>query len=392
MQTKRKLLTAFLILVAVAGALLLTPLIVSKVNQQRQADADLSKQEGLDVSRQQQKYESDQTLLAGFEKTAIAVESRISKMSKTQKAGGVMMIAIPDQYLSQNTIDFLNKYQISGVILMGSNIYNETQTKQLVADLHSKPDHRVAVAVDQEGSPVARIFWEKHAQENASQLGKADNLDQIKRINLERAQELHKLGIDLNFAPVADLAYGGSWITSRSFGSDPQQVSAMVITAVSAQEQGGVMPTVKHYPGLGRTGVDSHLDLPVVNASKEQLEATDLLPFKAAIKANVPAVMVGHVLYTQLDPDYPASISSKILNGELRGTENFKGLIITDDMKMGALNGFSDKYARAVNAGIDLDLVIESYQDIGRALKQIESGVPDNILDSHLRRIYRSFN
>ncbi len=392
MQTKRKFLAALIILIAVAGILLVSVFLFRKFGEQREAEAKLKTEAELAETAFAQQYEKALAQLTAYEKTSVAIENRISNMSKLQKAGALMMISIPDQYLSKNTIDFLNKYQISGVILMGGNIYNETQTKQLVADLHSKPDHRVVVAVDQEGSPVARIFWEKNAHENAAQLGKAGDSVKVTQVNLERGKELHELGIDINFAPVADLAYSGSWITSRSYGADPGKVSELVSAAISAQEEGGVIPTVKHYPGLGRTGVDSHLELPVVNASKEVLEANDLVPFKAAIKADVPAIMVGHVLYTQLDPDYPASISAKILTDELRGSENYKGIIITDDMKMGALNRYGDKYARSVNAGVDLDLLIETYPNIEQAAKQIESGVIDSVLNSHLRRIYRSFN
>ena len=183
-----------------------------------------------------------------------------------------------------------------------------------------------------------------------------------------------------------DLQYPGSWINSRSFGKSPHKVSEVVSTIIEANKDEAMLTSVKHFPGLGNSTIDSHAKLPIIRNAESEIMSRDLVPFQAAIDSGVDMVMVGHVLYPELDNKSPASISNKIQTQLLRQEMNFDGLIITDDMKMGALDKYNQKYSKALAAGSNILLTIETRDNLIKAIEEV-SEVDEELLESRFRKL-----
>lgn len=175
-------------------------------------------------------------------------------------------------------------------------------------------------------------------------------------------------GFNMDFAPVLDINSNpdNPVIGDRSFGNSAELVTRLGIAEMKGLERAGVIPVVKHYPGHGDTSVDSHLELPVINKTETHLAALEWLPFQAAIREKADAVMVAHILYPKLDPDKPASLSQVIIGQQLRGQMGYEGVVITDDMTMGAIIKNYSLPAAAVEsvlAGSDILLVAHEYKN-----------------------------
>ncbi|SOE01131.1 beta-N-acetylhexosaminidase [Caenispirillum bisanense] len=251
-----------------------------------------------------------------------------------------------------------------GFILFARNVETPEQVASLVADLRGCVGREAPVLIDQEGGRVRRLrpphwrdapsmapFVELYARDPKAA---ADAV----RLNARLlAVELAALGIDVDCYPLADVPVQGSHdiIGDRAFGHDPAVVSHLASIACAGLLDGGVMPVVKHIPGHGRAVADSHLDLPVVDASLEELRATDFVPFRALKDA--PYGMTAHIVYTALDAHRPATTSPAVIGGIVRGELGFEGLLMTDDLSMKALTGrFQDRAADSLAAGCDLVL------------------------------------
>jgi beta-N-acetylhexosaminidase len=184
----------------------------------------------------------------------------------------------------------------------------------------------------------------------------------------------------MNLAPVLDLAPKeiDSIMAERSFGADPETVAKLGCTVIGRLQGAGVMAVAKHFPGIGRTTLDSHIDMPVLDASAALLEATDLVPFKAAVDCGVAGVMFSHVRYPALDPDWPASLSSAIADQLLRRRLGYAGVTMTDDLDMGAIGrhiDLSEAVVRILAAGIDLSLICHRSPKIEAAFDQIRDAI-----------------
>ncbi|HEX8217494.1 MAG TPA: glycoside hydrolase family 3 N-terminal domain-containing protein, partial [Allosphingosinicella sp.] len=222
----------------------------------------------------------------------------------------------------------------------------------------------VLVAIDQEGGRVARLkppHWPSFPAAGAfARLYEKAPMSAIEaaRANAEAmGLTLAEAGINMDFAPVLDLAHEGAHeiVGDRSFGAEPIQVAALGRAVLDGLAAAGIAGCIKHMPGHGRCPVDSHWTLPVVGASREELEA-DFAPFRA-LASRAPAAMVAHILYTALDPERPASISPTIIAGLVHRELGFDGLLLSDDIAMKALTGTPAETARAVvQAGCDLAL------------------------------------
>lgn len=312
------------------------------------------------------------------------VFQRLSRLSTKEKAGSLLMISIPGLTLDESTRKFIEDNKIGGIILMGGNLNNKSQTISFIQKIKSI-EPMPLIAVDQEGYPVARVGWEKYAAYGGRKMRQLNDTE-LREVNSSRAKELNELGFDINFAPVADLIYPGSWIENRAFSNNPAATAQKVKLIVEAQ-QPHILSGVKHFPGLGDSAIDSHEKLPVINLSKKHIEENELEPFREAIRSEVELVMVGHALYPALDNN-PASVSSVIQTEILRDQLGFEGIIITDDMKMGALNDVDNKYQKAVLAGTNIVLVIDSRAEISKAINEI-STVEESILNERLYRILK---
>jgi beta-N-acetylhexosaminidase len=220
------------------------------------------------------------------------------------------------------------------------------------------------VLVDQEGGRVQRLgppHWPRYPAGRVygalHRTSPGAGLDAAHLAGRLIAADLAALGIDADCAPVADTPTPGAHdvIGDRALGETPDAVAALAGAMAEGLLEGGVLPIVKHVPGHGRAMADSHLSLPVVDASLEELEARDFAPFRAL--AGLPAAMTAHVVYRALDAETPATLSASVIDRAIRGLIGFEGLLITDDVSMHALTGpFAERAAAARAAGCDIVL------------------------------------
>ncbi len=297
-----------------------------------------------------------------------AVSKLMSSMSLEQKIGQMMLVAFRGPALSPELAEMIATRHIGGVILYSSwgNIENVHQVAALNAAIQKAAASTPAgiglfVGVDQEGGLVARLRQGVTLFPSQMAIAATGNREHARTAARVMAQELSVLGFNMNFSPVADVNSNpdNPIIGTRSFGSDPNVVSRLTAAMTEAYVQGRVLCTPKHFPGHGDTDTDSHLGLPVSNHDRKTLERVDFAPFQAAFGAKAPAVMTAHVMVPAIDPapDMPATLSSKVLEGVLRGQMRFKGLIVSDSLGMGALSkgvGTVRAAVLAAKAGADV--------------------------------------
>jgi beta-N-acetylhexosaminidase len=242
-----------------------------------------------------------------------------------------------------------------GVLFLASNIGTAANLSAFISDVHaSNAVIPPLVCIDQEGGPVTRLAGDPAP--GAVQMGLLENAD-VTNLAKERAVFLAQYGFDVNFAPVADIAYEPtSTMASRSFGNNPDTVAAKVTATVKGSRAGGVIGAAKHFPGHGRTHVDSHTIIPEIDVPWDEWLKTDAVPFESAVKAKVDMVMLGHLRYERID--YKPMSISKVAVRALRDDLGFDGVIVTDDLGMGALSDWDplDLVSQAIDAGIDIML------------------------------------
>ena len=252
-----------------------------------------------------------------------------------------------------------------GFILFKRNVDNPTQVSALVSELRKSSGRSDApVLIDQEGGRVQRLgppHWPVYPRgANFSSL-----YDQEPKLGLRAAwlnsrliaADLIELGIDVDCLPLADVPVAGAdaVIGDRAYGTDPDKVAAIARAVTDGLEAGGVLPILKHIPGHGRATADTHHLLPVVETTESELEATDFAPFKAL--ADLPMAMTAHVVFSAIDPAQPATTSATMINQVIRGHIGFKGLLMSDDVSMNALQGsIADRTKALAQAGCDMVL------------------------------------
>ncbi len=305
-------------------------------------------------------------------------------LTPSQMAGQRLMVGFDGTAFNSDLQWLVTDLQVGGLILFSRNIEAPAQVAELcrsaqecAADCGQPP---LFIGIDQEGGQVARLkkpFTEFPG--NPAMAGEAD-ADHFAAVT---AAELRQVGINMNMAPVLDVAPRGfgSIMESRAFGGDPERVSRLGCRVIAGLQAGGVLSVAKHFPGIGRTILDSHVDLPVVDLEMADLDAMELPPFRAALDAGVAGVMLSHILYRSIDPDWPASLSIAIARDLLRGRMGYEGLVLTDDLDMGAVNdrfGIDAMVRQILRAEIDIMLICHKGPNIGRAheilVAEIEGG------------------
>lgn len=235
------------------------------------------------------------------------------------------------------------------------------------------------ISIDQEGGAVQRLREGVPVVPSAASVGATGDPAYARKVARDNGRTLRRLGLTMVFAPVADVdANGTSAIGSRSYSRDFDQAASMVVASVEGYLAAGIVPVVKHFPGLGTVIGDSHRTLPVQRKTADQLARTDLVPFAAAVEAGVPAVMIGHVAVPDLEPRMPASLSPAVVRRLLRDRLGFEGVLITDSQGMGPIHarfGPAEGAVRSLLAGNDLVLNSPKPEMARRAvLEAIASG------------------
>ncbi len=251
-----------------------------------------------------------------------------------------------------------------GFILFARNIDTPEQVRALTAALRETVGWQAPILIDQEGGRVARLrppHWRSYPPgRRYGELYLEDKVLALEAAELGGrliAEELMDLGVDVDCLPVLDVPVSGAHdvIGDRAYGETVEVIAALAGAASRGLLAGGVLPVIKHIPGHGRAGVDSHKSLPVVDAAREMLSATDFAPFKAF--SDAPLAMTAHVIYSAIDADRPATTSRRVIDDVIRGEIGFAGCLMSDDLSMQALDGGLGARARAsIAAGCDLVL------------------------------------
>jgi beta-N-acetylhexosaminidase len=276
--------------------------------------------------------------------------------------GELFIIGFNGPELSDETSAFLSQARIGGVMIAAQNYESPAQMAELSNQIQAcRPAHSLPlwIGVDHEGGKVQRLKKGFTKIPDAASITAAASPKLAFEIAEVIAKELEAVGINVNFAPVADIATqpNNPAIGPRSFGSDEDTVSRMTSSIVRGHLVHGVQPCIKHFPGHGDTSTDSHAALPKVSASIETLRDREIKPFSKAFRSRCSMVMTAHVVYTQVDPKLPATLSPRILRELLRGELRYTRLIISDEMEMKAITEhFSAEEAPrlAIEAGCDL--------------------------------------
>ena len=312
-------------------------------------------------------------------------QALIIPMSLEEKIGQMLLIGIDGTEIDEGALSMLRDYHVGGVILFDRNMNNKYQVTGLNANLQrlNKEYNKLPLylCVDQEGGMVARMKQGLTVAPAAARIAEQGTPEDARRWAYQTAMELETIGFNVNFAPVLDIGipYG------RSYGHDAASVSKFTEAACRGYDQAGIIYSLKHFPGMGKSEVDPHTEQYRITASKEILLQEDTIPFKNIIQ-NFDnqdfMVMVGHLIYTGLDT-LPASVSPQVINNFLRNELGFQGIVITDDMEMGALTsmyGFREMGVAAVQAGVDVLLVCHNYEHQQQVYQGVLEAVKTNKL------------
>lgn len=325
-------------------------------------------------------------------------ESDFHSLSIEEKAARLIMIDIPDQKMSRTSAEHLRSHAWNGVILFAKNVANMQQTKELIEEIHSCSPQPAFIAVDQEGGLVDRFrFPGMSLSPGAMALGVTDDENDVFEAHRIMGEELKDLGVHIDFAPCIDVNSNprNPIIGVRSFAEDAGKTARLGCAALKGLRKGGVIPTVKHFPGHGNTDTDSHLSLPMIRGSRADLEAVELVPFRRAISEGVEAVMTAHIVFPALDPDLPATLSKKILTGLLREELGYRGVIVTDSLSMKSIAdtwGFGEATVMSIEAGADLVLALGSFENqldaVNSLIAAVKNGrISESRLDESLSRL-----
>jgi len=298
-------------------------------------------------------------------------------LSIEQLAGQRLMVGFDGTELTDELKLQIDTMKVGGVILFARNIETPSQVRRLCFSIQDYArfcgQPPLFMAVDQEGGVVARLkapFTEFPG--NPAMRGPEDAIE-FAEIT---AKELTEVGFNMNMAPVMDAAPEGldSVNAKRIFGHDPAYVAEMGCTVIRHFQKNGLMAVAKHFPGIGRTVLDSHYELPTLDSPLAEMEAYDLIPFRAAIENQAAGMMLSHIRYSGIDSDWPASLSKKIAGDLLREQLGYNGLVITDDLDMGAIAKHYDINTiirQLMGANVDIALICHPGPNIEAARDQI---------------------
>ena len=321
------------------------------------------------------------------------VEETLSAMTTEEKVGQLLIAGFYETEAGEEARSYIQDYHVGGLILYGRNVESAQQLTDLTNGLKALAGDGIPLflSTDQEGGMVERMPPE------IQKLPNAYDVSAPAAFGAALGTECAAFGLNTDFAPSLDIWSNpnNTVIGRRAFGSDAETVTQRGLACLTAMEESGIIPVVKHFPGHGDTDTDSHVGLPVVDKTREELLEMELLPFQAAIDAGAPAVMVGHILMTQIDPDKPATLSSEVVTGLLREELGCDEVVFTDDLTMGAITqnyGLGEAAVLAVEAGCDVLLVCHETGGVEEVcaalLDAVDTGrITEDRLDQSVRRI-----
>lgn len=308
------------------------------------------------------------------------IDELIKAMTLEEKIGQLLIVGKEGFELDDEDKNQIDTNKVGGFVFFSRNIESEKQVVEMLQDLNeynSKNKIPLFLSLDEEGGKVTRLSKIYKRLPEAKVIGDKNN----KEISFEFGEilgsMLKDLGFNLDFAPVLDINSNpkNPVIGSRAFGSTVDKVVNNGVEVMEGIKSVGVIPSVKHFPGHGDTSVDSHIDLPKVDKTYSELDNLELIPFKEAIKKDVDMIMVAHILFPQIDLDLPATLSEKIIKDILRDKLDFKGVIISDDITMGAIKknySIEEASASFIKNGGDIVLVCHGKDNPSAVIQKIK--------------------
>ena len=314
---------------------------------------------------------------------------KLKNMSIDQKIGQLLLVRYPEEEQK----DVLKKYQFGGYLFFARDFRNKTKDEviSMINDLQSTSKIPILTAVDEEGGVVVRVSSNPNLRSerflSSQKLYELGGFDKIKEDTIEKSNLLKELGLNLNLAPVVDVSTNkDDYMYERSIGQNSDITAEYAKTVISASKGSGVSYTLKHFPGYGNN-IDTHTASSIDNRSLDDIEKNDLPPFKAGIEAKAEAILVSHNIVDSIDNKNPASISQKV-HKLLRKNLNFSGIVITDDLEMGATKDIEDKSVKAILAGNDLLIVTDYLESINEIKNAINNKIiTENDLDKKVLKI-----
>lgn len=350
---------------------------------------------------------SSATILTGKnESINKKVEDKISTMTLEEKVGQMMFYGVNGTNVDDKVVNLFEDQHAGGIILYGhrnfwgSSLDNNVKYVNSIKKANRQnSDIPLFIGFDEEGGSMSQLPQELMRTPSKGELGNTNDSSLATGIGAGTAKKLKLLGINTDFGTVLDINTNKNnpIIGVRSYGSTKEKVTEFGINELKAIQNEGVIPTVKHFPGHGDTEVDSHLGLPSLNHDLNRLKSTELVPFQAAIDNGVDMVMTAHIMLPQIDKEYPATMSKKILTDLLRDEMGYKGVIITDDLEMQAISknwDLGEAAIKSVEAGADILLVCHTIENQQKVYNAVVQGVNDgkideNRIDESVRRILR---
>ena len=330
------------------------------------------------------------------------LEEKIGQMSIEEKIGQILVVGFDEPTLDINTQKLIEEHHVGGVILFKRNIESPSQLLGLINSLKEANINNkfpLFLSLDEEGGLVSRMPDELVNTPRSKVIGQEKDEEFAYNTGKVIGQKINAFGFNMNFAPVLDIDSNpqNPVIGDRAYGDNKEIVTKMGIGIMKGLESQGVIAVVKHFPGHGDTVEDSHFGLPEIDKGLDDLLDFELFPFKRAIDEGVEGVMVAHILYKEIDRKNPATLSKSIIGDLLREELAFDGLVITDDMTMGAIlenYDLGEAAIRSVEAGSDLILVCHGFDNIKATLHALKEAVnngriPIERIDESVYRILR---
>lgn len=353
-----------------------------------------------DVHWKEERFAERQQVIELPQFTISPIDEMVERMTTEEKVGQLVIAGIEGTSFSAELEVLIKEHYVGGVILLGRNIstvesiVNLLNESKKANELNKVP---LFLSVDEEGGRVSRLPNGVGKLPSARSIGALNDAQANYDAGIYLSEVLHEFGYNMNFAPVLDVFSNpkNTVIGDRSYGSDPAKVAKLGISTMHGMMDGDMIPVVKHFPGHGDTIVDSHDAMPVVKKEMEELKRMELYPFQQAIDDGAEAVMVSHVLYSDLDDKRVASLSDRIMSDLLRTEMGFDGVIITDDLTMSAISNdyaISDAAVQSFKAGSDVLLIAGDFEEqllsISKLLGAIESGeISEARLNESVERI-----
>ena len=321
------------------------------------------------------------------------VSDALSKMTLKEKIGQLFIVCTDsldfnaETEVTEKMRKNLEEYKPGGVIFFSYNLKNRTQVKEMISDMQKTAEIPLFIAVDEEGGSVARIANSKNMQTTKfpamAEIGKTGDSKNAYHVGETIGKEIYELGFNLDFAPVADINTNAenTEIGNRSFGSEPKTVADMVSQEVKGLQAQGVSATLKHFPGQGQCGEDTHKGYVELNATIDRLRDVEFLPFKSGISAGADMVTMSHVAVSKITgKETPASLTKLMVTDILREELQFDNVIITDAMNMKVITKFYDAdqaAIMAIEAGNDMILMPDNFE---QAFEGVLEAVKDGTL------------